>query len=95
MSEYLRNNHRKEHETMTAKQAAILNAINAGATTVRQIATAAGVSSTSVVASNLQALEAAGHLVMERTTAGEKVYSGADYCQAWNTAAALAGNPDA
>jgi SOS-response transcriptional repressor LexA len=80
---------------MTKRQHAILQAINAGATSVRAIATAAGISSTSVVSSNLQALEADGHIVMERTPKGEQVYSGVDYCQAWNAAARLAGNPDA
>jgi biotin operon repressor len=80
---------------MTPRQTRILNAINAGHTSVRQIAAAAGISSTSVVAANLQALEASGHVILERGPKGETVYSGADYCQAWNSAAALAGNPDA
>lgn len=79
---------------MTPRQARILRAIEQGAITVRQIADAAGVSSTSVVASNLQALEASGHLVMERTSAGERPYSGRDYARGWDLAARLAGNPD-
>lgn len=80
---------------MTPRQEAMLRAIEHGATTVRQIATAAGVSSTSVVAANLQALQASGHVILERGPKGETVYSGADYCQAWNTAARLAGNAEA
>lgn len=80
---------------MNLRQTAILNAINAGYTTVRQIAAAAGISSTSVVAANLQALEAAGHVVLERGPKGETVYSGADYARGWDMAARLAGNADA
>lgn len=80
---------------MTTRQEAILKAINAGHITVRQIAAAAGISSTSVVAANLQALEAAGHVVLERGSKGEQVYSGADYARGWDAAASLCGNPDA
>lgn len=80
---------------MTPRQARILQAIEAGHTTTRAIRDFAGISSTSVVAANLQALEADGHLVMERTAKGERPYSGDDYASAWNTAARLAGNPDA
>lgn len=80
---------------MTPRQERILRAIENGAITVREIAQACGISSTSVVASNLQALEAAGHLVMERTPAGERPYTGRDYARGWDAAARLLGNPDA
>jgi len=80
---------------MTARQARILQAIEAGHITTRAIAEAAGVSSTSVVAASLQALEADGHLIMERTPSGDRPYSGRDYCQGWDAAAKLLGNPDA
>jgi predicted ArsR family transcriptional regulator len=80
---------------MTPRQTRILQAIEAGHVTTRAIATAAGVSSTSVVKHNLEVLEAAGHLVMERTAAGERPYSGRDYARGWDAAARLLGNPDA
>jgi len=80
---------------MTPRQARILQAIADGHTTTRAIAAAAGISSTSVVARNLQELEANGHLVMERTAKGEQPYSGHDYARGWDTAARLAGNPNA
>lgn len=80
---------------MTPKQAAILQAIEAGCITNRAIMQHAGISSTSVVAANLQALEADGHIVMERTAAGVRPYAGADFARAWDSACRLAGNPKA
>lgn len=80
---------------MTPRQSRIMQAIEAGHTTVRAIAKAAGISSTSVVAANLQALEADGHVVFERTAKGEQVYTGRDYASAWDSACRLSGNPDA
>jgi len=80
---------------MTPRQARILQAIADGNVTTRAIMRAAGISSTSVVAANLQALESAGHLIMERTTAGERPYSGRDYARGWDAAARMAGNEDA
>jgi len=80
---------------MTPRQIRILQAIEHGHTTTRAIAEATGISSTSVVAANLQALEAAGHLIMERTPSGEQPYSGRDYARGWDAAAKLLGNPDA
>ena len=80
---------------MTPRQTALLSAIRAGHTTIRSLGSAAGIASTSVVKSELERLEAAGHIVLESTSAGERVYSGADYASAWDSAARLAGNPEA
>lgn len=80
---------------MTPRQIRILQAIADGNVTTRAIASAAGISSTSVVAANLQALEVAGHLIMERTPAGERPYSGRDYARGWDAACKALGNPDA
>jgi len=80
---------------LTDRQRAILSAIEGGATTMRDIARAAGVSSTSVVQSNLQRLAAGGHVVLQRSAHGLTVARGEDYCAAWDAAARLMGNPDA
>lgn len=81
--------------SITVRQQRILAAIEAGHVTIRAIQAAAGCSSTSVVKANLNQLAAKDHLIIERTAAGERVYSGRDYAAAWDTSARLAGNPDA
>lgn len=81
--------------TLTERQKAILAAIENGHTTMRAIRDAAGVSSTSVVKSNLEQLAAGGHLVLRQTRRGLSIATGRDWCQAWDAAARLAGNPDA
>lgn len=80
---------------MTPRQERILKAIEAGHVTTRAIMQVAGISSTSVVSANLQALEAAGAIVMERTPKGKQVYSGRDYANGWDLACKVLGNPDA
>jgi hypothetical protein len=62
---------------------------------MRAIASHAGISSTSVVSSNLQRLADGGHIVLRRTAHGLAVARGDDFATAWNAAARLAGNPDA
>jgi DNA-binding MarR family transcriptional regulator len=85
----------KKGTDMTPRQVRILHAIEHGHITTRAIMRVTGISSTSVVAANLQALESAGHIVMERTPAGEQPYSGRDYARGWDAAAKLLGNPNA
>jgi hypothetical protein len=80
---------------LTPRQRAILAAVEAGHTTTRAIMAAACVSSTSVVQYNLLALAARDLIVLEEHGVTLRVYSGRDYCQAWDAAARLSGNPEA
>jgi ribosomal protein S5 len=80
---------------LTDRQKAILKAIEAGHTTMRAIAKAAGISSTSVVASNLERLANGGHIVLRHGPCGTTVAAGRDFAAAWDACARLAGNPDA
>lgn len=80
---------------LSERQRLLLAGIRAGYSTIRALGSASGITSTSVVSAELQRLEAAGHIVLERTPHGERVYDGRDFCQAWDLAAKLAGNPEA
>lgn len=81
--------------TLTQTQRAILAAIEAGHTTTRAIAAAAGLASNSNVARHLEALADGGHIVLRHGPRGTTVATGRDWCRAWDAAARLAGNPDA
>jgi hypothetical protein len=80
---------------LTEVQRRILEAIEGNHLSTRAIAQAAGISSTSVVASHLRTLADGGHIVLRRTTHGLAVARGLDFCTAWDAACRLAGNPDA
>jgi len=80
---------------LTERQQAIIQAIEAGHVTTRAIADATGLRSNSNVARQLEELAACGHIVMRRGPQGMVVARGRDWCQAWDAAARLAGNPDA
>jgi DeoR/GlpR family transcriptional regulator of sugar metabolism len=79
---------------LTRNQRDILAAIEAGHTTIRQIAAATN-HSTATIHSNLRRLESGGHLVLHRNGAHTSVETGADYARGWDAAAKLMGNPDA
>jgi SOS-response transcriptional repressor LexA len=80
---------------LTETQQAILKAIEAGHTSTRDIATAAGLKSNSNVARQLELLAEGEHIVLRRGPQGAIVARGRDFCMAWDAAARLAGNPDA
>ena len=81
---------------MTATQKAILAAIEAGHTTTRAIAQAAGLVSNSDITRQLQQLAALGHVVLRETPRGLTVdTSGASYCAGWDSACRLMGNREA
>ena len=80
---------------LTPTQTAILAAIESGHTTTRTIAKAAGLASNSNVMRQLTALAVDGYVVLEPGAHGLEVSTGRDFCQAWDAAARLAGNPDA
>jgi DeoR/GlpR family transcriptional regulator of sugar metabolism len=79
---------------LTHNQKQILEAIEQGHTTIRAIAEHTG-HSTATIHSNLRRLETGGHLVLHRNGGHTSVDTGADYARGWDTAARLAGNPDA
>jgi DeoR/GlpR family transcriptional regulator of sugar metabolism len=79
---------------LTRNQRQILQAIEQGHTTIRQIAKATN-HSTATIHSNLRRLESGGHLVLTRNGAHTLIDTGRDFATAWNAAARLAGNPDA
>jgi hypothetical protein len=62
---------------------------------MRCIASAADISSTSVVRYNLLRLAEGGHILLRTTSRGLSIATGNDFCMAWDAAARLAGNPDA
>ncbi|HEY3230458.1 MAG TPA: helix-turn-helix domain-containing protein [Roseiflexaceae bacterium] len=79
---------------LTRNQRQILEAIEQGHTTIRQIAKQTGHSS-ATVHSNLRRLEAGGHLVLRRNGAHTLIETGRSFAAGWDAAARLAGNPDA
>jgi FixJ family two-component response regulator len=80
---------------LTERQERILKAIAQGHVTARDIAKAADISSTSVVAHNLRRLAAGEHVLLRKTRRGMVVATGNDFCAGWDAAARLAGNEDA
>jgi hypothetical protein len=84
-----------KNTSLTDNQKAILAAIEAGHTTMRAIAKAGGLSSPSVVKSNLERLAEGGHVLLRRTSYGMQIATGRDFRTGWDAAARLAGNSDA
>jgi SOS-response transcriptional repressor LexA len=81
---------------LSPTQEAILKAINAGHTTTRAIAQAAGLASNSNIARQLHQLAEMGQVVLREGPHGTIIDTGgAAYCAGWDAAAALAGNPEA
>lgn len=73
----------------------VLDALNRGVRGVRALAEASGASSGSIVAADLRRLEEEGEVVLLDGPHGLEVYDGSEFCTAWDTAARLAGNPEA
>jgi DeoR/GlpR family transcriptional regulator of sugar metabolism len=80
---------------LTHNQRAILAAIEAGHITIRDIAQHTGIGSTATVHTNLRKLEKGGHLILHKNGGHTQVDAGRDFARGWDTAARLAGNPDA
>jgi LexA DNA binding domain-containing protein len=80
---------------LTDRQRLLIAAIDGGASTLRDLMSACGISSTSVAKHHLELLAKQGHVAMVKGHGGAQAYSGADFCEAWNLAARLAGNSDA
>lgn len=82
---------------LTIREQALITAIDAGITTLRDLMDIADYTSTSVISARLSDLAERGYVVME--TYGHegfaRVVSGRDYCSGWDLAARLAGNPSA
>jgi hypothetical protein len=55
----------------------------------------AGYRSTSVVKYKLELLAEQGHMMLVDGVCGQEPFSGVDYAAGWDTAARLAGNPNA
>jgi hypothetical protein len=81
--------------TLTERQQRILAAIEAGHTTMRRIADAADISSTSVVRYNLLKLAEGDHILLRNTRRGLAIATGSDFCTAWDAVCRLAGNDEA
>ena len=77
------------------RERAYIRAIEAGHTTVRELAEIVGVTSTSTVARHLRKLEKRGKVVLRRSRYGSAAAAGRDWCAAWDACARLAGNPEA
>lgn len=88
-------NNQKDPVRRGIRQRALLAAIESGITTTRALGAAADIRSTSVVAHELRALADQGKVVLEHTSAGDRVFSGRDYAAGWNAACRAAGNPNA
>jgi hypothetical protein len=79
---------------LTHNQRQILEAIEAGHTTIRSIAEHTGHSS-ATVHSNLRRLESGGHLMLRRNGRHTLIEAGQDFARGWDASARLAGNSDA
>jgi hypothetical protein len=62
---------------------------------MRCIATAADISSTSVVRYNLLKMAEGDHILLRHTKRGLAIATGRDFCLAWDAACRLAGNDEA
>lgn len=82
---------------LNPRQLALIAAIDSGVTALRELMPIAGYTSTSVVKYNLELLAEEGYVTLVPVANGVQhaAYSGADFCEAWNSAARLAGNPNA
>lgn len=82
---------------LTIRQEALIKAIDAGVTALRDLADIADYSSISVVKYNLEQMAQRGLVALEPIANGDgqRAYSGRDFCAAWDAAARLAGNPQA
>lgn len=82
---------------LNPRQRALIAAIDSGVTALRELMPLAGYTSTSVVKYNLELLAQQGHITLVPVANGGTLhaYSGTDFCEAWNSAARLAGNADA
>lgn len=81
----------------TRRQRKMIQAIDAGQTTIRELMDVAGINSTSVVKHNLEQMAARGEIALETlpNSGSQRPFSGRDFCAAWDSAARLAGNPEA
>lgn len=80
---------------LTERQERIIEAIDGGARTLREIQLAADISTTSLVSYNLTRLAARGLVQLEDTARGLIVADWEGFAAGWDAAARLAGNPDA
>lgn len=80
---------------LTEKQRALITAINGGVGDLRRLQEVSGYASISAVRHALEVLADTGHIVLLKSTLGRRVYTGVDFARGWDTAARLAGNPDA
>jgi LexA DNA binding domain-containing protein len=78
---------------LTDRQRLLIAAIDGGASTLRELMAACGISSTSVAKHHLELLAKQGHVALVRGHGGAQAYSGADFCEAWDAACRLSGNP--
>lgn len=84
-------------KTLNPRQRALITAIDSGVTALRELMTATGYTSTSVVKYNLELLAELGHVTLVPVANGDTLhaYSGVDFCEAWDVAARMGGNADA
>jgi SOS-response transcriptional repressor LexA len=81
---------------LTTTQRTILAAVEQGHTKLDAIARATGIASKSTIAYHLKRMEQGGHIVLDhRVPNRTRIDDGREYCEAWDTMARLAGNPDA
>lgn len=84
-----------KRKALNAGQQAIIEAVDAGTTAMRDLMAETGYSSTSVVKYNLERLAELGYVALVPRGSTLRAYSGRDFCAAWDLAARLCGNPEA
>ncbi len=82
---------------LTVRQRALLEAIDAGITTLRDLMDVADYSSISTVKHHLDLLAERGMVALETYADSDRVraFSGREFCAAWDSACRLSGNPEA
>lgn len=87
---------RKKQQIMTPELASLLEAVRRDpAPTVRSLMASTGGNSTSVIMARLQRLAALGHVILETRGKQTVIYSGEEFCAAWDMVARISGNPEA